>query len=215
MKKAVYFIVLILLAFPGMACFKAKKKAADTQARYQLKSGIIKFKLKGVFEGTKTLYFDRWGMREAHYETRKMELSGQQKANKEKTLNLSDGKWFYSINLNKKTGIKNKKVLTPIKNIDADMKRYRAKKTGSGSILGRKCDIWEINMKMAKNKTWMWKNIPLKTVVKTMGKTMSTAAIKIEENVVIPEDKFKIPAGIKITSMEEMMKKMKNLGKKK
>lgn len=46
--------------------------------RYKIRSGIVEYKLSGVQTGSETIYFDRWGMREAKYsqaETKMMNMS--------------------------------------------------------------------------------------------------------------------------------------------
>jgi len=96
------------------------------------------------------------------------------------------------------------------------------KKTGTDVILGRQCDVYEYGEKPTQEKyleavqagvnppyyrkTWIWRdaNIPLKSITEQMSSISELRATKIEENVDIPNDKFNVPAGIKITYDEKM-----------
>ncbi|MEX0998792.1 MAG: hypothetical protein WD000_02360 [Thermodesulfobacteriota bacterium] len=95
------------------------------------------------------------------------------------------------------------------------------KKTGTGEILGRKCDVYEFGEKPTEEnfmtavqaetdppyyrKTWIWTEakIPLKMTTEQFTMTSELTATNIEENVDIPEVRFKAPDEITITYDEK------------
>ena len=50
-----------------------KTKGTDVK-KYNIKSGIIEYEMKGVQTGTQTLYFDDWGKKEATYSEQETKL---------------------------------------------------------------------------------------------------------------------------------------------
>ena len=75
MKKLLFSITLIT-AITFLRCGDSNKdetgnpgkdSSIELQKRYGVKSGVIEYVLSGSQEGTKTLYFDSWGMRQAEY----------------------------------------------------------------------------------------------------------------------------------------------------
>ena len=52
------------------------KTTSEFQKRYGIKSGVIEYIITGSQEGTKTLYFDSWGMRQAEYTRSILSVSG-------------------------------------------------------------------------------------------------------------------------------------------
>lgn len=211
------FLGLGILALAG----GMTKSFGQEVQRYKIRSGIVEYKLSGVQTGSETIYFDRWGMREAKYsqaETKMMNMSI-----KKNILTLLDGDWTYSVDLDAKTGTK---VPTPLlKDLSAQakregkdltdigediMKRSGAKKIGEETFLGKRCDVWEIQN--LKTKTWVWQGLALKTEASMMGKTILIEATRVQENVSVPPEKLALPKGVVITEGQnpmEMLKQMK------
>ena len=182
--------------------------------RYGVESGIIETKLSGVQNGTETIYFDNWGMREAKYSHTKIEMMGVKRESK--IFTLIDGEWIYNVDLstNKGTKIKNP-MITSIAEQTGEkdfmqlgeevLEKMGATKTGTEELLGKTCDVWEaqaMNMKLL-----VWKGIPFKTTVnlgEQMGQSMDSEIIitKFEEGVSISEDKFKLPEGATFSNVQ-------------
>lgn len=179
--------------------------SAQDMKRYDFKSGKVEYKLTGATSGTQTMFFDNYGMKEAKYADMSIEMMGMKQ--KKNTLTILDGKDTYIVDWEKGTAVK---MATPLYNMFPKgkdikhagkkmMENMGAEKTGSGKVLNKNCDVWEI--KKAGMKMWMWKSIPLKVEVNMMGMQMNQEATSIETNIKIPAAKFEIPKNIKVTAM--------------
>lgn len=88
-------------------------------------------------------------------------------------------------------------------------------KTGTETILGKTCDIYESGQKPSGDymskvvegvpppgyaKVWVWREagIPLKMITEDYGYSSETVATKIEENIDIPDSKFQVPEGVEV-----------------
>ena len=176
--------------------------------RYYIESAIVKYKISGNTKGTEEIYFDKWGEREAHYINviTKTTFFGVKNTTKENTLNILDGDISYSIDLDKKTGVKTLNAGVTTISVLGNGKSPRTmgkemleqvggKKIGEEEILGKKCEVW----KALGTKLWFWKGIPLKVSSKLLGIERTSEAVELKTNVKIDESKFKVPPGIKIT----------------
>ena len=65
-----------------------------------------------------------------------------------------------------------------------------AKKVGTESILGYKCDIWQLG----EDKIWIYNTVPLKFISKSLGLVQIQEAKLAVFNVDIKDDKFKLPS---------------------
>ena len=225
--------VLSFLLFFAAACGNSTESTSGTSSeerkdagyrRYQIESGIVEYAISGSQTGTETLYFDKWGMREAKYTNTEISAMGiTQKTNQ---MTLMDGDWIYNVDLDKRTGTKMK---NPLFEMIADksgtkdfgemglqmLKEMGGEKTGSEEIAGKLCDVWE--SKDLGSKSWIWNSLTLKTEVNMAGIAITILATKVDEGASIPEDKFTLPSDVTITEapdMGEMMEKMKKGMKK-
>lgn len=100
-------------------------------------------------------------------------------------------------------------------------------KTGTETILGKTCDIYESGQKpggdyMSKvvegvpppgyAKVWIWREalIPLKMITEDIGFSSETIVTSIEENVDIPDSRFEIPEGVEVIFDERASESAKN-----
>lgn len=217
MKKVFVAIIMLLVTSYSYAIDMKK---------YQIKSGIVEYKITGSQQGTQTLYFDNWGLLTAEFMDITTKMMGM--TMKSSTLNLTDKDWTYNINLDEKNGTKisNKELqelLNSTNKKDLEelgrkmMEKMGGRKLGNETFMGRDCEVWEISK--LNTKVWLYKYIPLKTISNIVGEIVIEAT-KIEENVSVPAEKFLVPEGIKITEQkftdeekkmsEEMMKMMQN-----
>lgn len=155
-----------------------------------------------------TIWNDLANNRKATYTT--TETDFLEKNTKEETLQIEDGDWAYNINLNDKTGTKSnlKEMkdmasamasglamsgdLKDLKSLKDFVEKNGGKMLPNETILGKECTVYEV----MGSKQWLYKGMVLKA---TMGDKVIINAVKVEENVNIPDDKFKIPEGITIT----------------
>jgi hypothetical protein len=211
-----YFILFLFAISAACGSNEENKSAPETTQtpesnspkfkRYNIEKGIVEYELSGSRTGKEILYFDNWGMREATFTNAEISISGF--SIKENKITILDGEWTYNIDLDKKTG---SKIKTPLLEElikaagDKDLgefgeemlKKMGGKKIGKDEVLGKTCDIWEIQN--LNTRSWVWNWITLKTEAKLMGVSVIITATKISPNVSVPEEKFKIPAGITIT----------------
>ena len=236
MRQPILHLLLATLLFAFSACrgsgdastgaganasAQPAAKAAGYK-RYGIESGVVEYAVSGAQKGTETLYFDRWGQREATYTDTEISFAGI--SQKQNTLNLLEGELIYNLNLSTRTGTKTvnpvfKKILdrSPDKNL-ADLglrmlEEMGGVKIGTEQVAGKLCDVWEV--KNLNSKSWLWKAVTLKVQVKMAGMEVTKTAARFEEGVAIPNDKFAIPADVKISEGQDVQKALERLKKAK
>jgi len=220
MKATFLTSIIILYALTQAHPSLESSKTAKTVKKYAIESGIIEFEYSGIQTGTETLYFDRWGMREAKYKNTELDMIGfKQKENK---VEIMKDRYIYSFTPGAKTGTKMEvPFLNELLENNDDLgevglemlKQMGGKKIGTGEVAGKSCDIWEIES--IGTKAWIWNAITLKAEINMMGMTIIMTAKSVKANVSVPEEKLKIPDGITFIenqSLEEILK-MTNQGK--
>ncbi|HMN49026.1 MAG TPA: hypothetical protein PKD67_07830 [Ignavibacteriaceae bacterium] len=218
MKNIFLFALATIFTFIFISCGDNSKndnqnpengKKSNFQKRYGVKSGIIEYDLSGVQEGTKTLYFDDWGMRQAEYTRSVISVSGYTKA--VNLVTIIDGEYQYTINLDQKTGTKTRNpIIKEMETLKYEkgfnefgeqmILKMGAEKVGSENFLGKNCDVYEI--KKSNTKLWVWNWITLKSEVKSRAFDISTVATKIETDVPIPSSKFAVPEKIVLNEVD-------------
>jgi hypothetical protein len=216
--KKFFYLILILLLFSVYNCGDSGKESSengkasgktDFTKRYGVKSAIVEYAVTGSQSGTKTLYFDNWGMRQAEYTNTVLQIGNFNK--NINILNVIKEDSNYIVDLERNTGTKTK---NPVKKLIAELQNQKsfgefgeqillksgAMKIGREEFLDKECDIYEI--KNAGTIIWIWKWIPLKTITKTGGIEINSVAKKIEVDVSIPDDKFNIPEGVRLTEVD-------------
>jgi hypothetical protein len=195
---------------------------APAYKRYAIESAIVEYSVSGAQQGTETLYFDRWGRREAKLSNTAISLAGI--TQEQNTLTLTEGELIYNINLDQRSGTKTvnplfKQVLaqTPDKDLAnlglRMLERMGGVKIGAEEVAGKHCEVWEVGD--LQSKSWLWKTVPLKTQAKLGGLEVVKTATKFEEGAKIPEDRFAVPAGIKLSEGQAIQKTLERLKKAK
>ncbi len=218
MKKIFLFSLSLLLALMFTNCGDNTKKAdqspdtgkkSNFQKRYGVKSGIIEYDLSGIQEGTKTLYFDDWGMRQAEYTRSVISVNGYTKAIN--LVNIIDGEYQYTINLDQKTGTKTRNpIIKEMEELKYEkgfnefgeqmILKMGAEKIGSDNFLGKDCGVYEI--KKSDTKLWVWDWIILKSEIKSGRIDISTTATKIQTDVQVPSAKFALPEKVVLNEVD-------------
>jgi len=176
--------------------------SAQDLKRYQFKSGKVVYQSTGSMVGTETLFFDNYGMREAKYSKVVLDIMGMKQEIDAKT--IMEEKWIYAIDNTSNKASKMENPLwemipngTDIEKIGEEMMtNLGGKKIGTEVLLGKTCDIWEVEQMMSK--IWIWKSIPLKSEVNAMGMTFAQIATSVEVDIPVSADEFKLPEGIEI-----------------
>ena len=189
---------------------------ADTK-RYEIKSGIIEYAVKGggnmmgiktQIEGTSKAFFKEWGNVELNEETTKSVIMGREE-NTHQSTKINNGK-VYVVDYEQKTIVQyeyDPSMLGHSEHKDLAksgkemMLSMNGTKTGEESVLDYVCEVWET----PKIKLWLHKGVMLKSKVKVMGITHTTEATNIQFNISISDDDLKLP-DFPIKTMEEKMK---------
>jgi hypothetical protein len=167
--------------------------------KYDVKSGIVTLDSvmkMGTFEmKTKVVvYFDDYGMKECKetYQDGKLAESV-----------FSDGKTLYALKPGKKAAFKQGDAFrgTELRVDFSEMGTQKdrdsglVKKVAPMTIAGKQCEVIEAKTGDTITQYGGWKKVMV--YMKTSSSSMTTIikATKIEENVPVPADKFKVPAG--------------------
>lgn len=218
MKKLLLFSITLFIAITFLSCGDSgkddssnleKESTSEFQKRYGIKSGVIEYIITGSQEGTKTLYFDSWGMRQAEYTRSVLSVGGFTKPLN--LANIIDGEFQYMINIDQNSGTKTRNpILKSIEQLK-DQKGFNefgeqmllsmgANKIGSETFLGKDCDIYE--MKNTGTKLWVWEWITLKSETRSGGLEINLVATRINEGGSVPKEKFKIPEKVVLNEVD-------------
>jgi len=118
---------------------------------------------------------------------------------------VKDG-FAYNLNMDEKTGTKVKMLgsggsAIDYSNLSKEVEeKMNMKKLGKETILGKECEIFSFDYKemSTKGTTSVWKGIPLKSEVTTMGMKVTMIAEKLDEKSDIPDTFFEVPKDFKI-----------------
>jgi len=212
MKQLLILTLGLLFAF--------QTQAQQAQKRYAVESGKIEYKYTGNTTGTKTVYFDDYG--EKYYEqlktvsvTKMFGVVDRTETNKITIINKSH---FWTID---KKNDNNMEGELPYYNssravygdmTEAEQKRladnllasFGGKREGTEKILGYTCE----KISVMGSFSWIYKGITLKSETNVMGVEVNETAISFEKNISIPASKFKAPAGVDFTNMQQQQQAM-------
>jgi hypothetical protein len=217
MKKLLIFSITIITAITFLSCGDSNKddsgipekdSSSELQKRYGIKSGVIEYVLTGSQEGTKTLYFDSWGMRQAEYTRSIFTIKGYTKPIN--MVSIIDGEFQYNINMDQNSGTRTRNPILRTMEQLKDQKSFNefgeqmllnmgANKIGSEDFLGKSCDVYE--MKSTGTKLWVWEWLTLKSVTQSRGIEINVTATRISEGSV-PTEKFKVPEKVVLNEVD-------------
>ncbi len=168
--------------------------------KYDIKSGIVTYDLimkVGTMELKKKfiVYFDDYGMKECKetYSDNKLVQSY-----------LSDGKDLYSLEHNKKKASKKGPAFrgTELRvewsefGTEKDRQSGKIKKVPAITVAGKSCEMFESKDEKGNITQYGgWNKILLLLDTQMQGTHSIQRAVKVEENVNVSPDKFKVPAG--------------------
>ena len=195
MKTYTIFLLVCAVLFMMTSPLRSQIK------KYDIKSGIVTYELNmkmGKMEIKKktVVYFDDFGMKECR-ET-------YSKDNKLEGTYFSDEKNLYSVNYTKKIAHKQGDAYrgTELRvewtdfGTEKDRQSGKIKKMPAMSIAGKNCESFgSDDGKGTVTVYGGWNKILMYLHVKSNSVESLQKAVKVEENVKVPEDKFKIPAG--------------------
>lgn len=210
MKKLIFFLMIVA----SINLF------AKNNGMYEFKSMYIEYEVQvsGSMvnsNATESIWYGDFGnLSYTHTkETSKVSVFGQNSEEEKETISVLKGDWVFSADMKAKTGTKQniKEVkemgmmmgmaMTPNfaqpgkseKQILMDfVKDNGGNWIGDDDYLGKKCWVFEL----MGTKQWMYKRVVLKVEGDMMGSKYVKKAIKIDENLNIPANKFEPPKGI-------------------
>ena len=189
---------------------KKEKKIFITDLKiYGIKSGIIEYEITGSQTGTKKLYFDDWGRKQAEFTNSTIKVSKYTKHSN--LLKITKGDWQYIINLEDKTGLKRE---NPVIEKIIELKNQTnygefgeqlllisgGYESGGDIVADKKCKIFEF--KKQNSKSWIWNWLMLKSEIKRGKINITVVAKNIEENVFIADTVFSPPRNILIIEVD-------------
>ena len=204
MKKLALFLMMAAMSAASVSAQPGSSKSSllfsnaslPADARYELKSGIIKF--EGVARGIKgevTQYFDDYGKKLAA-----VSVVGQELEKKEvKIIQFEDT--IYSII--EKIGLKRalpEKAINYLQLTPDVIEKYKIRDLGEETVAGKSCKKYSLEVtqmgQTVKTEVCVWKGIALKSVTKSGDNVESQTAIEILENATIDPKEFEIPEGV-------------------
>ena len=183
----------------------------DQMKKYDIESGRIEYAIKGSSDmmgmkmktiGKKRVLFTDYGIQDLteNNQITKQTMSGQTKNTKTHTMVYMKNGTVYTVDFDSKRisrienmGAAMGAFMGDGQNIkqsgEAMMLKMGGKKTGTDKILGYNCDIWNL----MGTKQCMYKGIPLKVETNMMGIINTEVATKIEFDISLSKDNFKLP----------------------
>ena len=186
--------VAMLAALPRDAHAQVKK--------YDVKSGIITFKIDmemGALKMTNKImvYFDDYGVKECHenYDGEKL-----------KSWLFSDGQMQYAVSPGKKTAEKRGKAYARGTEYrfdwneisEQDRTSGKAKKLPNVTVAGKNCESYMVGSSTDRTIYAGWSHVCLMIDVSTPSMKSLIKAVKFEEQVKVPPEKFAVPAGYQV-----------------
>jgi hypothetical protein len=217
-------VVFLLFGIVQFASAQKNSSQLDKEGykRYAMVSAYIEFAIRGAQSGKEILQFDRWGLREAKREELEIKAGGMTIPSKTET--IMDGEFTYALDRDKNTATKTtNQILTQItakhetKDLtevgERTLKAMGAKKTGTESFLGKRCDVWEV--KSLGTRMLVYNGLPLKSETNMAGMKIIREATKFDENPKIADDKLTVPSTMKVIEGGSPLEMLRQLKKKK
>lgn len=210
MKRVFCFVIIFL--FISIVLFAAKSDTLFSHIPYK----SAQWKSKTTITGkNKPMVIEQ----NVFYKNGKMrtetEMKEQQTGEKQKIVTITDDKFIYSYDKNKKQGTKisisSDSSMNPEKqNIEMSKCRKSAIKKGNEKIAGVQCTKYEYtcNINNAKFFITEWRNkdgYPVKTVSKYEDIITTVETFNLKTNISLPDSLFKPESGVKFMDMEKML----------
>lgn len=207
-----------------VSVFFATTILAQQQGKYFfVKSGHIEYKLGGNTTGTKSVWFDNYGllMYSLTESTTTVKLLGFKNSTSIKEVEIRKGNQIWKVDLLTNTGTKMSietqtevgEKMTKAKTdaqLDAMERKLitdmGGKIEGYETFLGKNC----LKFTWGTTKFLQYKGIPLTSYVSEMGVTYTETATSFDTNITVPTTRFEVPKNIKFEDVGEMMEMLNN-----
>jgi hypothetical protein len=178
-----------------------EKVLAPSAKKYDIKSGIITFEniqqVSGVniFRGKDIIYFDDYGMKECKETYNNGELTESFLSDGKKLVRLiHENETAFNAGLSNH-GTENRFDWNEVEQNNMDT--IKLKKLPNETIAGKDCEVFSQIVNGLTMKYGGWNHIYLLNESDFKDRSRITRAVKIEENVTVPADKFIVPNGYK------------------
>ncbi len=196
---------------------------AQQEKYFFVKSGHIEYKLGGNTTGTKSVWFDNYGllMYAIIESSTTVKLLGFKNTTSKKEVEIRKGNQIWKADLLTNTGTKmsieaqteaGAKMTNGKTDAQLDAMERKVitdmggKPEGYETFLGRKC----LKFTWGTTKFLQYKGIPLKSDTSTLGVSYTETATSFDMNITIPVSKFEIPNNVKFEDVGEMMEMLNN-----
>lgn len=225
MKKYLNLGLLAMTLFLAVSCkFGSDKPEAVTepasenaaesadvpQNRYSLGSAIVTTTMElpgGMGSNVTVLYFKDHGKKEMRENITSVKMAGQE-MNTTSRIIIKDG-YMYTWVVGQPAGnkVKLQDKFDPnkldYKKLSKEMMdKFKMRKEGTSTVLGKTCDVFSFEAEGMKGKSHIWENIPMKTEMAVSGKTLTAEVTKLEADADIADSEFELPAGVEFTEIQ-------------
>jgi len=194
MDRRILFASLLLAALAGAAFGQNSFK------KYDIKSGVVRLEetmkiSSATIKNEYVVYFDDYGMKECRELWKNGTLTG---------MYFSDGKQIVSVNVQKKKAVRQGdayrgtelRVEWTEMGTEKDRQSGKVKKMPARDIAGKTCEVIQVDKGNGETTVYAgYKKIMMLLDMESQTVQSVRTAVKIEENVAVPADKFKVPAG--------------------
>ncbi|MEM7372940.1 MAG: hypothetical protein AAF587_30240 [Bacteroidota bacterium] len=178
--------------------------------RFEVEQGIITYTLSGSLQrGSRIIYFDRWGLRQAIYDKAITNVFGLKK--KVTSIQFLDGEQQYVYNKRRKTYRSTRQAVfaqlltekeetentQAQKGVEAFLIGMGGTKMGKETVMGKPCEIWKMTLG---GTHYVWKGMSLRTSSSLFGIETEWQVSKIELNEKVPDRKLLLPKKAKPAS---------------
>lgn len=216
----------LLVVFCGWATLAVAQPTYNYQKRFQVKSGHVEYKLSGMITGTKSLWWDDFGEKyreESNTNETVKTLRGSEVV-KNHSLSISDGTYYYNVNMATMQGTKlHKNAVPDFSILGSGMNDSEMEQLGEGllkgfggnvdkkseSVLGRTCDVTQLMGATVH----VYKGVTLRSYVKIKSYENREEALSFKENLSISSSKFTPPTNAVIEDVSADVSGNENFNK--
>ncbi|MFD1292833.1 hypothetical protein ACFQ5N_03200 [Lutibacter holmesii] len=203
MKNIFLLVVVFLLSLTS--CSQNSKTAKSGFQKYPFKSAVIEYTITGNSTGTKTIYIDDYGFKQAEISEITTKIMGFKTKEKEEVITVGSEIFTVDHETNKVVKTNNPYAEKYAENVGEDYIKTGEEvlislgfeKIGNETILGKNCTIWK-----GMSTIWAWKGVVLKSETNLMGMRIVETATSIKTAVNIDADKFIAPTNYAVEEIE-------------
>ncbi len=173
--------------------------------RYQIKSGVIEYRLEGMRSGTEKVYWDDWGVKEARYTKATLNLMGVAQEVEERLISTPDVIYTIDVKTNQAVKTKNPGVGF-FKGLSEDemtqmskqlLEATGAKRLGTDFVAEQTCELWDVPL--SGGQECIWKGIALAESGSLGGLQSEREATTVVAGIEVDEVHFTLPKDVTIT----------------